>query len=716
MAVAKTFFVWYTEHSINKGLLDMKKRLISALLCIGLLAAMLPCAFAASDIDGHWAKPYIEYLHGEGVINPSQTYGTYEPNRDVTRAEFMRYINRAFHFTETTSISYTDVLRTAWYYETIQIAAKYGYINGVGNNRMNPDGMITREQAAVIIGRLFKVDPGQVDPSELPFTDRNKIASWSAGYIKAAVDQGFLTGYSDGTFRPGNVVTRGEVCKILYYYMGTSLSVAGKSYTGADLKGDTANVTISEGCTLSDATVQGDLYLTEGLGSEAVTLRNVTVEGSIIVSGGTVNMYNTASDHMIVSSPMGRLLQVTATGAARIGQTDVVSAAALDEKDLPVPERDGFVSVAVDGDSRVSLTLDGHVTDLTLAGQATVSTTAGTQVYRMQVDQPSSLTGYGMVYYADIRTDSISIASSIALHGYTMGDGISATVGGQTLSGTQAAGILPENIVVDLSDADAAQAGASICVPVGTTVSSVSCDGRTLTADQDYIKVESGAHITGAFLSALSTGKHTLTVTTSAGKRQSIGVTVEAAGQEITLDTVTFDRYYRSEGFVDVKVKLGGVSSAGDVAGVVLGMSSLDYEVDSAGQLVLRRGELAGLRAGTYTVSVDLQAGGSAAFNLKVTDSTPSGTNAYVAEYDTYAPVEPSFSLPLSSTTVRSVTVTQNGTTTQMQADTDFRTSTHTLTLTQTALEKFRQGGGMVEFVVTLTNDAVYTLVIDYIS
>ena len=312
----------------------MKKRWLSFLLSAAMLVTMLPTALAASDIESHWAKSYIEYLDREGVINPSATTGNYEPDRDMTRAEFMRYINRAFHFTETTSISYTDVPSNAWYYETIQIAARYGYINGTGNNKMEPEGKVTREQAAVIIGRLFKADPGNVSPSDLTFTDKNQVSDWAAGYIKAAADKGFIAGYSDGTFKPGKVVSRGEVAKILYYYLGTSLSTAGKAYTGADLKTDTTNVTISENCTLSDAAIQGDLYITEGLGSDAVTLTNVTVNGSIIVSGGTVTMVNTTSDHMIVSSPMGRLMQVTATGATHIKQTEVQTAATLYEKGL----------------------------------------------------------------------------------------------------------------------------------------------------------------------------------------------------------------------------------------------------------------------------------------------------------------------------------------------------------------------------------------------
>ena len=182
------------------------------------------------------------------------------------------------------------------------------------------------------------------------------------------------------------------------------------------------------------------------------------------------------------------------------------------------------------------------------------------------------------------------------------------------------------------------------------------------------------------------------------------------------MESVSFDRYYRADGFRDVRIKLDGVSSEDDLRGVVLGMSALEYEIDDAGMLVLRRGTLAGLRAGTYTVSADLQAGGAIAFNLRVTDSTPAGTYAIVAEYNTFAPEEASFALPQGANMVQSVTVTRNGTTTQLQADTDFRTAAHTLTLTQTALEKFRQGGGLVEFDVTLSNGTAYTLVVDYIA
>ena len=132
------------------------KRFFSAFLAAALLAGTVPAALAA-DIDSHWSKPYVTSLHELGIINPSASTGNYTPEASVTRWEFMRYINRAFDFTEKASISFSDVKSSDTYYETIQIAVKHGYINGMGNNRMDPEGTLTREQAAEMV--TFFVSP-----------------------------------------------------------------------------------------------------------------------------------------------------------------------------------------------------------------------------------------------------------------------------------------------------------------------------------------------------------------------------------------------------------------------------------------------------------------------------------------------------------------------------------------------------------------------------
>lgn len=265
------------------------KKVLSAVLTAALLVSTVPAAFAASDIDGHWAKSYITELHENGIINPSASTGNYGPDDKVTRWEFMRYINRAFGFTEKADISFSDVNSSDVFYETVQIAVKQGYINGVGNNRMAPEGTLTREQAATILGRLHKYTP-TADLSALDmFSDRAKLSDYSKSYVAEAVKQGYINGYTNGTFKPQGTLSRGEIAKMLYGYMGTSLNKNGNVYSQATLKSDTKNVTISVPCTLADADIKGNLYITEGVLAGNVTLEDVTVAGDIIVSGGQCN-------------------------------------------------------------------------------------------------------------------------------------------------------------------------------------------------------------------------------------------------------------------------------------------------------------------------------------------------------------------------------------------------------------------------------------------
>ena len=678
----------------SKEVFVMRKRLLAALLSAVLLLTLVPAAFAASDLDGHWAKKYIDYLADEDIINPSATTGKYQPDTKVTRAEFMRYINRAFHFTETASISYTDVPKSAWYYETVCIAQKYGYINGVGGGRMDPTGTVTREQAATIIGRLYKADPGNVSPSSLDFKDKAKISSWSAGYIRAAVDKGFLAGYSDGTFRPTREVTRGEVAKIIYYYLGTSLSRAGKAYTGADLRGDTTNATISESCTLSDATIEGDLFITEGLGTDAVTLSNVTVEGTIIISGGTVTMTNTTSDHIIVSSAMGRLLQTTATGASRFSEAEVRTAAVLYERVLT----------------------DADLLKLTVNAPATVTTTAAAKVYHFQANRAATVTGYGSVYQADVRTDGVSFTKDVALGGYTLASGVSVSVAGENRTASSTAAVSPSSVILDLGDEESLADGVEFSLPSGVTAEKLLLDSSELTGTA-FETTSRGLRVKADTLKTLSIGSHTLTFRLSDGQTATVMVsaTRETAAQPV--QTAAFDRYYRSTNFRDISVKLEGVNAKSDIAKVVLGLTPLSYEFDEASRtLTLRRAALAQLPSGTYTVTVETQSGGSVqAVDLTVSDTTPAGVNALTASYRSASPAAVRFAVPMQGRSVRSITVAQDGRAYTLNAGTDYFAASDGISLAANVLGRYGISGACTVYTAALSDNSIWLLAADCI-
>ena len=205
------------------------KRFLSAVAAAAVLTCTLPSALAVSDITGHWAEQYMTEMHELGVINPSSSTGNYTPETPIMRWEFMRYVNRAFGFTDKAQISYSDVSPSDIFYETIQTAVAYGYINGVADDKMDPEGTLTREQAATILGRLHKYTP-DADLSELDaFSDREALNDYSRAYVAEAVAQGYIDGYSDGTFKPRGSIKRAEIAKILYFFLGSSLAPTGRA-------------------------------------------------------------------------------------------------------------------------------------------------------------------------------------------------------------------------------------------------------------------------------------------------------------------------------------------------------------------------------------------------------------------------------------------------------------------------------------------------------
>lgn len=404
----------------------------------GVLAVLMMPVAAASDLEGNWAKSYIEYLEkipysGEtgGVIRPNSTTGNYDPDKQVTRAEFMRYINRAFGFTEKASVSqYTDLSATGWYQDTIQIAAKHGYISGTSASAMSPNDPITREQVVSVMGRLFKKNLDEISPMALPFLDNEKIGKWSAAYIKEAVEDGIVYGYNDSTFRPNATVTRAEVASLLYFYMGTSLHEEGAVYTADDLKSDTKNVTITAPCVLQDAEIEGDLYITEGV-TGSVTLTDVTVHGDLIQSGGLLLCNGVTADRLVVDSPMGRLVETIASGNTAIGSTEIRSASSLAEKDLT---GSGFVSVALMGSGAPSLTLDGTA-DVTVSQKATITTTTSAMIGALTANAAVTVSGYGSIGSAALNAADCSLAM-MPLSGYIVKDGLTATIGEENVSGS----------------------------------------------------------------------------------------------------------------------------------------------------------------------------------------------------------------------------------------------------------------------------------------
>ena len=134
----------------------MKKHtLLQRLLPLAMLAAMLlsavPAAAAFRDTAGHWAEKTLDEWQDEGLID-GYGDGSFQPNGTVTRAEFIKLVNRTLGFTAESEISFSDVTERDWFHAEVARAVAAGYAQGSGG-MFRPNQPVTRAEAAAMLAR-----------------------------------------------------------------------------------------------------------------------------------------------------------------------------------------------------------------------------------------------------------------------------------------------------------------------------------------------------------------------------------------------------------------------------------------------------------------------------------------------------------------------------------------------------------------------------------
>ncbi|MFC1540680.1 S-layer homology domain-containing protein [Candidatus Margulisiibacteriota bacterium] len=108
--------------------------------------------------------------------------------------------------------SFKDVPPGYWAKLPIEQLATLGIISGYPDGTFRPDGSITRAELVTLLMRTKSPVTGSGPP--VGFNDV-AASHWAAKYIAAAARDNVVGGYPDGTFRPGNAVTRAEVMAII---------------------------------------------------------------------------------------------------------------------------------------------------------------------------------------------------------------------------------------------------------------------------------------------------------------------------------------------------------------------------------------------------------------------------------------------------------------------------------------------------------------------
>ncbi|HWO98321.1 MAG TPA: S-layer homology domain-containing protein [Bacillus sp. (in: firmicutes)] len=151
-----------------------------------------------------WAKAEIDYLMGEGIIRGYQDE-TFKPNNHVTNSQAAIMLVRALKLNtyNPPNPGFSDVSPAHPAYKEIAAAVNAGLFPG--GETFHPNESISRESMARALVNAFKLQ----GTKSFSFSDV-PASYWAYPYIAKLAENDITTGYSDGTFKPKNNVTRAQ--------------------------------------------------------------------------------------------------------------------------------------------------------------------------------------------------------------------------------------------------------------------------------------------------------------------------------------------------------------------------------------------------------------------------------------------------------------------------------------------------------------------------
>ncbi|WEK53952.1 MAG: S8 family serine peptidase [Candidatus Cohnella colombiensis] len=165
-----------------------------------------------TDLVGHWASADVETLYRAGWIK-GYPDGRFLPNKTLSRGEGVTAMVRAIGLqASSTKLRFTDIPTKSWLYEYVTKADRAGWLAPYTSSQFLPNQAMTRGEAAQLIATAIQLNlPAR--PSQV-FNDVS-AKDPLAGVLEAMKQEGLISGYIDGTFKPSATITRAEWSKLL---------------------------------------------------------------------------------------------------------------------------------------------------------------------------------------------------------------------------------------------------------------------------------------------------------------------------------------------------------------------------------------------------------------------------------------------------------------------------------------------------------------------
>jgi hypothetical protein len=156
----------------------------------------------------------VSYLADHGILS-GYADGTFRPFNDTTRGQLTKIVVLAQGWPIDTSSGphFSDVPTANPFYNFIETAYQHGIISWYADGTFRWGSNVTRGQLSKII---TLAEGWSIDTSGGPHFNDVSVANPFYSFIETAYHHSIVSGYADGTFRPGNNATRGQIAKMVY--------------------------------------------------------------------------------------------------------------------------------------------------------------------------------------------------------------------------------------------------------------------------------------------------------------------------------------------------------------------------------------------------------------------------------------------------------------------------------------------------------------------
>jgi hypothetical protein len=189
--------------------------------CSGLFQPPTPtpsataCPMTFTDVQpSDYFYTAVRYLYCAGIIS-GYADNTFRPGNTTTRGQLSKIITLAEGWPIDTSGGphFSDVQPDHPFYNYVETAWHHNVISGYADGTFRWGSDVTRGQLSKIV---VLAEGWAIDTSGGPhFSDVQPTDAFYS-YVETALHHEIISGYADGTFRPGNPATRGQISKIVY--------------------------------------------------------------------------------------------------------------------------------------------------------------------------------------------------------------------------------------------------------------------------------------------------------------------------------------------------------------------------------------------------------------------------------------------------------------------------------------------------------------------